>query len=99
MPNSQTAQIDDASVRNLALQRWFVQPPGSLLAEAEQAALKKSLPNLFGYHILQLGDPISADLLSSSRIAHRIVTSVASDRVAVSLDHQPSLALREIDAR
>ena len=79
MLNSQTAQIVDADLFDRALRHWFVKPPGSLLAEQEQAVLARSLPNLFGYHILQLGDPISADLLGSSRIAHQIVTNAASD--------------------
>ncbi len=89
MLSSETAQIDDAKALSQALQRWFLQPPGTLLGEAERVVLKKALPNLFGYHILQLGEPISTDLLSSSRIAHRIVTS--SDPASGDANRGPAL--------
>ncbi|MGC1951626.1 MAG: methyltransferase domain-containing protein [Gammaproteobacteria bacterium] len=38
--------------------------------------LNEILPNLFGYHLLQVGSIANADLLSSSRILHRVLVGV-----------------------
>lgn len=35
--------------------------------------LTQVLPNLFGYHLLQVGRPMASDLLATSRIPHRVV--------------------------
>lgn len=55
------------------LHRWFSGPLGRQLWEAEHAELQRVLPNLFGYHILQLGYLGEDHLLSGSRILHRVV--------------------------
>jgi len=39
----------------------------------EQAALGRMLPDLFGYHIAQVGRMNGGDLIGSSRIAHKVV--------------------------
>lgn len=52
---------------------WLAQPPGSELLRMEQAAVGRMLPELFGYHIVQVGRMRDADLLGSSRIAHKAV--------------------------
>lgn len=53
------------------LEDWFRSPAGRCLLEAEQAQMERVLPNLFGYYVVQLGDPGGMDLLASSRIATR----------------------------
>ena len=59
------------------LSQWFCQPPGSLLAQLEAELLARVLPDLFGYHIVQLGRYHGADLLTSSRITHQLVVDFA----------------------
>lgn len=56
------------------LQRaWYRLRPGQWLLETECAHLAELLPDLFGYHVLQVGCLADADLLGSSRITHRVV--------------------------
>ena len=56
-----------------SLHRWLAEVPGQGLLAAERAYLGAVLPNLFGYHLLQVGRLGTADLLSPSRILSRIV--------------------------
>lgn len=55
------------------LRHWFHGEPGRSLLLAERQRLREILPDLFGYHIVQLGRIDGADLLESSRICHRVV--------------------------
>ena len=55
------------------LNRWFTTVPGSAIAEIEQALAGEILPNLFGYHVVQIGAPHAAELIAHSRISHRVV--------------------------
>jgi len=52
---------------------WYHSSLGQRLLQSEQEMLEQVLPNLFGFHLLQVGRPMAGDLLSSSRITHRIV--------------------------
>jgi len=63
-PQSGTRRLQRAWYR-LSLGRW--------LLDMERAQLAEFLPNLFGYHALQIGSLTDADLLASSRITHRVV--------------------------
>ncbi len=67
-----------------ALAEWFRQEPGSLLAEYERHILGNILPDLFGYHIVQLGCHHEEDLVASSRISHhvRVELGARTDRQA-----------------
>jgi len=58
--------------RDQQLADWYASPLGQMLAEAEQDELDKILPDLFGYHLLQLGSS-ETSLLSASRILHKVV--------------------------
>ena len=54
---------------------WLKRPLGRLLREHERRQIRKTIANLFGYHILQLGTLIPEDdLLGASRIRHKLVT-------------------------
>lgn len=68
---SAESQIHNCKYRQLS--DWFTHSPGLLLADAERREFGRILPNLFGYHILQLSTGMGGDLLSTSRIAHRTV--------------------------
>lgn len=60
------------------LREWYQRPFGRLLASAEKTELDSILPNLFGYHLLQVGvgEP---GLLSTSRILHRVIMTMDVD--------------------
>ena len=59
-----------------ALAEWFKRRPGSFVLEAECASLDAVLPNLFGYHLLQVGALGTVDLTRGSRILDRHVLSI-----------------------
>jgi len=54
------------------LSEWYYEPLGKALAYIEQQELDKILPDLFGYHLLQIGSAGSIPL-SASRILHKVV--------------------------
>lgn len=62
------------------LQRaWYRLDLGRRLLETECAQLAELLPDLFGYHVLQIGCLADTDLLGSSRITHRVVLAGESE--------------------
>jgi SAM-dependent methyltransferase len=67
MWSSETAAVAE----QLAL--WFRSPPGAELLRMEQAVLDRMLPDLFGYHIVQVGCSARALSLDASRIAHKVM--------------------------
>lgn len=56
-----------------SLAAWYQSEPGATLAAVEQQQISDVLANLFGYHLLQVGNTIPRDLLGDSRIRHRMV--------------------------
>lgn len=69
----QAYRCTDSLTARQQLQRWYATPLGLNLQQSEQSVLEQVLPNLFGFHLLQLGRPMAADMLRSSRIAHRMI--------------------------
>jgi len=61
------------------LQTWYQTPTGQRLQELERQQLEQVLPDLFGYHLVQIGYVGQADLTAASRISHRVLMS-ADDR-------------------
>jgi Methylase involved in ubiquinone/menaquinone biosynthesis len=57
------------------LWQWFQGALGQSVLHLENSYLSRLLPDLFGYHILQLGELRDAHLLDSSRIHHKIIAS------------------------
>jgi len=57
------------------LLHWFNGKLGHSILAAERSRASRILPDLFGYHILQVGDLADAHLLDSSRINHKIITA------------------------
>jgi SAM-dependent methyltransferase len=85
------------------LEAWFSDTPGRLLLQAEREQVGRVLPQLFGYHILQLGALGAQDLLGSASISHRVVLSIdpeggcsGSDRLICKPEALP-LAANSID--
>ncbi len=70
--NSETSVINKKAVR-IRLKEWFKGVNGSSLLSAEKNLLEEELPDLFGYHIVQMGALEDESLLESSRISHRIL--------------------------
>lgn len=69
----QAYRCQDPTTARRQLATWYQTPLGQTLAEQEQQLLDSILDNLFGYHLLQLGNPAEIDLLRSSRISHRMM--------------------------
>ena len=59
-----------------ALHAWFSRVPGREIAKEQIAQLDRVLPNLFGYHLLQVGRLADLDLLSKSRILNRHIVEI-----------------------
>jgi len=66
-------KCDSPEVTRQRMRAWFTHLPGRWLQAEERAQLRKILPTLFGYHLLQLGDLYSKDCLTSTRIPHCMV--------------------------
>lgn len=60
----------------LELGSWMSRGPGVQLAGIERARLGEILPDLFGYHLVQVGRLGDIDLLSQSRILHRSIIEI-----------------------
>lgn len=68
--------MNTASVQfSKQMKKWYQRPFGRLLAAAEQEELDQILPNLFGYHLLQIGMD-GHGLMSASRILHKVMMTV-----------------------
>ena len=84
--NDSIATVKDGSGFNEApdvalMQSWFEDEPGNIVAAIEYRMLQRVLPDLFGYHIVQLGCHHPAGLIDSSRISHRIFIELGTDPV------------------
>ncbi|MCV6639613.1 class I SAM-dependent methyltransferase [Candidatus Albibeggiatoa sp. nov. NOAA] len=55
------------------LYHWFATPLGERLLQSEARLMQQILPDLFGYHLLQVGNIGYGKLLESSRINHRCI--------------------------
>ena len=56
-----------------SMRAWFAHTPGRWFQAEERSQLAEVLPNLFGYHLLQLGDLYSRECLTTTRIPHCVV--------------------------
>ena len=64
------------------MHRWLTGIPGRLVVEAELDHLRRLLPNLFGYYVVQVGRLGRFDLLGQSRILQRLVVELDGDPAA-----------------
>ena len=67
------SENSDSNMKLQTLRQWFCNPLGRYLLELEQSRLARILPDLFGYHILQLSCMSGQDHLVSTRISHKII--------------------------
>ena len=92
--NSETTAASKKAIRT-RLKEWFKGVAGRSLLDVEKGLLQEELPNLFGYHILQLGTLGEESLLEASRISHRVLfdivpqDSISPGRLVCSSSHLP----------
>ena len=68
----------------VALRQWYATSLGGVLLGHLKGQLDNLLPQLFGYHVLQIGHVApELNLLASSRIKHRIVMDPSAGDAAV----------------
>lgn len=67
------------------LRAWFRHAYGRAFVAAVRAELARILPNLFGYHLIQLGSADGDSFTASSRIQHNVV--IAGRREGVASGH------------
>jgi SAM-dependent methyltransferase len=72
------------------LSHWFLSEPGQLVTLFEQRLLGAVLPDLFGYHVVQLGCHQRENLIASSRISHQL-------RIELGDGHDASVQLRCVE--
>jgi len=70
---------DECSLIRTRLLRWFTGNPGKSVLMTEQTRIAQVLPDLFGYHIVQVGGSGTEHLLDSSRINHKVIIYLESD--------------------
>jgi SAM-dependent methyltransferase len=58
---------------------WYATGLGAILQEAERERAERVVPDLFGYHIVQVGAAGGCDFTTSSRIGHRVVLRFPDD--------------------
>jgi len=75
---NQSQQLDASKPDKALLAEWFSSNVGQRLLTVEKEILNLILPDMFGYHILQVGNLAKTDYLQSSRIQHHI-TSILQD--------------------
>jgi len=64
------------------LRAWYRTPLGKALQMVEKHQMDAVLPDLFGYHLLQVGNHAEVDLLSASRIPHCVIMEQGADVTA-----------------
>lgn len=68
-----TYRCPDTDGARRRLRDWYLSPLGQWVAESERVLLDQVLSNLFGYHLVQVGQPAPMDLLSATRVLHSTV--------------------------
>jgi len=71
-----------ASIRTIRfrLREWFKGVAGRSLLGIEKSVLDEELPDLFGYHVLQIGALEDGSFLGSSRISHRVLCDLTPQK-------------------
>lgn len=66
------SSIDGAEIAK-SLHAWFNAAAGTDILEAELELAAAIMPNLFGYHIVQLGSHASEEFIATTRISHTVL--------------------------
>lgn len=70
--NQKFPSLDSRQV-TARLRSWFYAAAGRDIRDAELDLTAMILPNLFGYHIVQLGNHVSDDFIATTRITHALL--------------------------
>lgn len=73
MDNTAAQRLEQATDSLARLGDWYATPLGRTLEQAEISAVRDSLANLFGYHLVLVAPPWGGSPLEASRIPHRLV--------------------------
>ncbi len=84
----QAYRCKDNSVARRQLRHWYNSSLGEAVAEVELEQLQQLLPNLFGYHLLQLGMPMAQEMYSASRINHRMILDDVPPLLPITLEER-----------
>lgn len=71
-----------------SLNHWYSTGPGRAILAQEKALVDSAIQNLFGYFLVQLGVPSSANLIASSRIKYKLL-------IDPSLEYESTQALKD----
>ncbi|HUP92832.1 MAG TPA: methyltransferase domain-containing protein [Solimonas sp.] len=84
-----------------ALEVWLRSPRGRRMLEIEDREMRRLLPEVFGRHVLQVGNwGREGELLASAETLHRAVLGTVDDRAAAAVvdpEHLP-IETRSVDA-
>ncbi len=95
----QAYRFSDSLDAMRGLRHWYGSPLGRRVYRTEQEILDQVLPNLFGFHLLQVGRPVDEDLLRASRIGHRFILEGAVPRIRRNDRIEEGLFVGEFDAQ
>ncbi len=79
-----------------SLHDWFQSPLGQYLLQSERAWLDQVVPDIFGYHAIQIGMP-QVDLLRESRIAHCMTVDPADNADVKAQWHELPFETQSVD--
>jgi SAM-dependent methyltransferase len=79
-----------------SVQDWFQTPLGAYVLARERAWLDRVVPDIFGYHAVQIGLP-GIDFLRESRIAHRVIADPAAPAAVRASWHELPFDSQSID--
>ena len=91
MEDSLNTKSSRYSVRQRLL-NWFNTPLGRLVIEDERLILESILPDLFGYHFIQIGLVHQTQLLTCTRINHHFIAQLNEEG---SIDSAVSLVCQD----
>lgn len=83
-----------SEIHSPELQQWFQGPLGRYVLDLERRHVQQSLPDMFGYHLVQVSAPGKVDFGESSRIHHRVLLGAnvgagGADAVLAEADRLP----------
>jgi len=74
-----TKSVISGAIKRQGLRDWYRRRLGQHMLLAERQVLDDVLPNLFGYHLLQVGYPVDEVLWASSLIPNRILLEAGDE--------------------
>lgn len=76
-----TDNVEVSSTRRRGINEWFAQMPGTLVLDSEIAVLRRTLPDLFGYYLVQVGRLGNVDMIGASRVLNRMIVDIEGSAI------------------